>query len=104
DKDRDARTSSRIPHAPVHTEARGDRRELHGKLTAIEVESVERPLHTHEEHAGNVVLVLVGVQDVCPMLIKKLCDARDQTAPVGTIDKKNGCILQKQCLRKGILL
>ena len=46
-------------------------------------------LDAHEEEVLLVVLMLVGVEDVCAVLIEHAGDTGHQTATVGAVDKEN---------------
>lgn len=88
-----ARNEERNPHAvsgpsqpPYHPEFVGQASKLLPEGSFIEVEAVERPLDPHEELSCFVVLVLVRMQYVAAMGIKKLGNGGHKTGAVGAID------------------
>jgi len=53
----------------------------------LEVEVVEYPLDPHEEQAGLVILVLVGVDDIGAKPVEQSGNAGDQAFAIGTVDQ-----------------
>jgi len=55
-----------------------------------EVEAIERPFDAHEEEAGFVVLMLIGVDDVGAEAVEQAGDRGDQALAVGAVDEADG--------------
>jgi hypothetical protein len=73
---------------PAHVELLRNRGKLFAECFLAQVESIERPLHPHEEHAREIILVLIGVQNIRAVTIEKLRDGGDNASAVGAIDQK----------------
>jgi hypothetical protein len=80
---------SRSGQPPYHPEFVGQAVKLLTEGSFIEVEGVERPLDPHETLSCFVVRVLVRMQYVPAMGVKKLGNGGDKTGAVGAIDYKN---------------
>ena len=86
----DTRPFAGAMQLPAHLQLFGERREgLEEGSRAVEC-GVERPLDAHEEKAELVVLVLIGVQDVCALLIEQAGDARYEAFAVWAVDEQDG--------------
>ena len=72
--------------------ARRDRFKPLAKEFPRQIEILERPFDTHEEQAQLVILVLIGMQDICAMRIEEIGDGGHQTLAVGTINQQNGSV------------
>ena len=68
DEDRQACDGGGEFQAPVHTQLGGDGLEVRSE--GVHAEAVERPFDAHEEEAGFVVLMLIGMDDVGAVLVK----------------------------------
>ena len=85
-EERNSQAMPRPCQPPYHPEFAGQANKLLPEGRFIEVEAVERPLDPHEELSCFVVLVLVRMQDVAAMGIKKLGNGGHKTGAVGAID------------------
>ena len=54
--------------SPIHVKFEGHSRELRAK--AIHGKAFERPFHAHEEEAGFVILMLIGMDDIGAVVVK----------------------------------
>ena len=85
---------------PAHLKAVGQGRELFDEGTQVKgraaalvqrsaIRRTQGPFDAHEEEAGGVVLMLVGVEDVCSEFVEQIGNPRHQTTLVGAIDQQN---------------
>ena len=72
------------PHFQLHGKA------LEAVLKARQIEIIEPPLDPHEEQAGFVILMLIGVHDVGAALVEKHRDTGDQALSIGAVDEERG--------------
>src|SRR5215469_8042547 len=73
--------------------------EVPGKLAQQQVEFGRIKLHAHEKCVRVTIPVLVGMQDVSAVLIKKSGDAGDYTLAIGTTQKQDRTRLHHFALR-----
>jgi hypothetical protein len=85
-EDRNSQAMSGPCQPPYHPEFVGQASKLLPEGSFIEVEAIERPLDPHEEFSGLIVLVLVRMQYVAAMGIKKLGNGGHQAGAVRAID------------------
>ena len=92
DEDRQARFDRGQRQAPGHLVFLGDRREGLIETVDAEFEAIQLPLHPHQEQAGHLVLMLIGVKDVGVVGIKKVGDGGDQALLIGAGHQQTGGI------------
>ena len=102
-EERDTGTQGARTQSPTHGQLRGQLRKLDSEFLQIEDRRrsvgllcgifTKAPLDAHEEEAEIVILVLIGVQDVCSVLVEQPGHTRHQPFTVRAIDEKNGRIL-----------
>ena len=78
-----SRRDLRVFDAPVHLQARGQRTEFRWELVRCQVKVFQRPLHTHQEHAVILVLVLIGMRNIATVLEEEVGNGRNQSFPFG---------------------
>jgi hypothetical protein len=68
---------------PAHLEIGCQR--LKFMLETVHIELRKRPFDAHEEQTGFVILVLVGMHDICAVPVKEARDPGDQAFAVRTV-------------------
>jgi hypothetical protein len=81
---------------PVHLKLVGERGEFAGEdgetfMNGVALDRIafQSPLHTHEEEAQLVILMLVGVKDVGALRVEQAGDASHQAFPVRAVDEQD---------------
>src|SRR5208282_1660692 len=85
----DAGLDTRVFAAPAHPIAFGNGLKLAREVCEIEREIRKIELHTHEEQAGFVILMLIRAQDVRAMRIEEARDGGHNALCIRTIDQQN---------------
>ncbi len=96
----------RLPLASrqLHLKARGNRSELVGQLVQAHVHAGGIKLHAHQEQAGLLVAMLVGVQNVSIVAEDEIGDHRNQTLAVRTTDQQHCGTATLRILGQGSLV
>jgi hypothetical protein len=85
-KERNSQAVSSPGQPPYQPEFVGQAGKLLTECSFIEVEGVERPLDPDEKFSCFIVLVLVRMQYVAAMGVKKLGNGGHKTGAIGAID------------------
>ena len=89
DKDSYGRAHSRIRQLPFHIKALGQLFEFFVKSGFVQIEFGQFPLDAHEKQPEVVILMLIGVKNICAVSVQETGDLSDDSFLVGAMNQQN---------------